>query len=202
MFYSALVNLVIGSVAVISGPASEPLPASDQVGYNLTSQTCASEGGFLLRWGCVIVALTGGVSMGWRCSPLARCLIFGASLQVFALVLMAFILGIGFGSGIVASPRLKHLRGVVPTIFLLLGAAVYLCFVVFKFENLAMIFLSAPERAELQPHGLRLSASFGRVVQFAPWACRQDCLGQWCCRYGFGRFRRHRPCSATALGAC
>jgi len=35
-------------------------------------------------------------------------LIFGSSLQSFAIVLMSFILGIGLGSGVVASPRLRR----------------------------------------------------------------------------------------------
>ena len=50
-------------------------------------------------------------------------LIFGASLQAFAVVLMAFILGIGAGSAAVASPRLKRWRNEGAVIVLLLSAA-------------------------------------------------------------------------------
>lgn len=79
-----------------------------------------------IRWTAVLVALTGGVSMGLEvlCSR-SLSLLFGASVQAFAIVLMAFILGIGIGSGLVASPRFQRWRdeSAVMT-FLLLAAAV------------------------------------------------------------------------------
>jgi len=58
-----------------------------------------------------LVALTGGVSMGLEVlASRSLSLIFGASVQAFAIVLMAFILGIGLGSAAVASPRLQRWR--------------------------------------------------------------------------------------------
>ena len=56
------------------------------------------------------MALTGAVSMGLEIlASRCLCLIFGASLQSFAIVLMSFILGIGFGSAVIASPALQTL---------------------------------------------------------------------------------------------
>src|SRR5262249_41203594 len=55
----------------------------------------------LFRRVCLLVALTGGVSMGLEVIS-SRCLamVFGASLEAFAMMLIAFILGIGLGSAI------------------------------------------------------------------------------------------------------
>ncbi len=153
---SAVVNVIVGSIAIAldrTQPAAiptevrtgEPQPALPEPPANAAS---------ILRWGCVMVALTGAVSMGLEVlATRSLCLVFGASLQAFALVLMSFILGIGFGSGLVASPRFKHLRGEGPTIFLLLGAAVYIGIVVYKFENLATIFLWARNGLNYNPVG-------------------------------------------------
>ncbi len=60
----------------------------------------------IFRWGGLVVALTGAISMVLEVLA-SRCLglIFGSSLQAFATVLMAFILGIGLGSAVIASPR-------------------------------------------------------------------------------------------------
>lgn len=80
-----------------------------------------------LRTACLTVALTGAVSMGLEVLA-SRCLtlIVGASLQAFAMVLMAFILGIGLGSSVVASPRFRHLRPQAATVVLLLCAAAWI----------------------------------------------------------------------------
>src|SRR5208282_5347780 len=71
------------------------------------------------------------------------CLIFGASLQVFAVVLMAFILGISCGSALIASRRRGHWPKEKTTIALLLGAAALIGLLVFNIENLAALYLYA-----------------------------------------------------------
>src|SRR6185369_4406108 len=79
------------------------------------------------RWSCALVALTGGVSMGLEVlAARSLVLIVGASLQAFAIVLMAFILGIGLGSAVVASPRWQRLRRETITCALLLIAAAWI----------------------------------------------------------------------------
>jgi predicted membrane-bound spermidine synthase len=81
--------------------------------------------------------MTGAVSMGLEVLS-SRCLslIFGASLQAFAIVLMAFILGIGIGSAVIASPRRKDWPKEATTIALVLGAAAWIGVLVFKIEDI------------------------------------------------------------------
>lgn len=77
-----------------------------------------------LRWGAMLVALTGAVSMGLEVlASRSLALIFGSSLQAFAIVLMAFILGIGLGSAVVASPRMRRWQEEKTLFALLLSAA-------------------------------------------------------------------------------
>jgi spermidine synthase len=121
---TAVMNLVIGTIAVllggqkisdsqfeISDPAnqvkisnlksqtSEPQEAQSEIS-NLKSEI--SNPG----WAGLIVALTGGISMGLEVlSSRSLTLIFGSSLQSFAVVLISFILGIGLGSAWIASAR-------------------------------------------------------------------------------------------------
>jgi predicted membrane-bound spermidine synthase len=85
----------------------------------------------------VLVAITGAISLGLEVLA-SRCLalIFGASLQVFAIVLMAFILGIGVGSTIIASPRTRHWNPERTTILLILGTACLIGTLVLNIEKL------------------------------------------------------------------
>ena len=64
----------------------------------------------------MMVALTGGVSMGLEVlASRSLALIFGSSLQSFAVVLIAFILGIGLGSAWIASPADRGRRANEPS---------------------------------------------------------------------------------------
>ena len=74
-----------------------------------------------------IVALTGAISMGLEVlAARSLVLIFGASLQAFAIVLMSFILGIGLGGAVMASPRTRGWSRESATTVLLLGAAAWI----------------------------------------------------------------------------
>ncbi len=74
-----------------------------------------------------LVALTGAVSMGLEVlAARSLVLIFGASLQAFAIVLMSFILGIGLGGAVMASPRTRGWARESATTVLLLGAAAWI----------------------------------------------------------------------------
>ncbi len=90
-------------------------------------------------YSCVLVALTGAISMALEVLA-SRCLalIFGASLQVFAIVLMAFILGIGLGSSIVARPRVRRWHPELTTILLILGTACLIGTLVLNIEKLVL----------------------------------------------------------------
>ena len=95
----------------------------------------------LLLRGCLLVALTGAVSMGLEVlASRCLCLIFGASLQAFAVVLMAFILGIGLGSAVIASPRRSAWPNETMTLALALGAAAWLGLLMCNIETLVNLY--------------------------------------------------------------
>ena len=77
------------------------------------------------RWvGCLLVAFTGAVSIGLETlSSRALALVFGASLPAFSVMLISFILGIGVGSAVIASSRVRHWPRELTTYGLLLLAA-------------------------------------------------------------------------------
>jgi hypothetical protein len=86
-------------------------------------------------WAGLTVFFTGGISMGLEVlSARSLALIFGSSLQSFAIVLMAFILGIGLGSAWIAAPRRK-VTGPGLIVALLCFAGVWVAFLVFNIER-------------------------------------------------------------------
>ena len=90
----------------------------------------------LAEYAVPVVALTGAVSMGLEVlSARSLVLIFGASLQAFAIVLMAFILGIGLGGAVMASPRTRHWPRELTTTVLLLGTAAWVGLLVAGIEH-------------------------------------------------------------------
>jgi spermidine synthase len=83
----------------------------------------------------LVVAVTGAISMGLELlSSRSLALIFGSSLQTFAVVLMAFILGIGLGSAWIASPARRHVGNHSLTI-LTSAAALWIGALVFNIEH-------------------------------------------------------------------
>ena len=131
---AALVNLVIGVLAVMLGrkglaevgPSAEPATTTPEPEIVALGT---------LRWAGLIVALTGGVSMGLEVlASRASALIFGPSLQSFAVVLIAFILGIGLGSAWIASPRRRKRASERMVVLLLCIAAAWVALLVFKIE--------------------------------------------------------------------
>jgi spermidine synthase len=153
---TALVNVLIG-ISVIgigrsqlvrrtaAGPGPEAMASSP-----LPSRATPA----IFRWGCVLVALTGAVSLGLEVlASRCLCLIFGASLQVFAIVLIAFILGIGLGSAVIASPRRRHWPKETTTLALLLGTAVFIGLLVFNIENLVHLYVYAQSGLTRTPVG-------------------------------------------------
>ncbi len=125
-----------------------------------------------------MVALTGAVSMGLEVlASRCLCLIFGASLRVFAIVLMAFILGIGTGSAVIASPRFSRLRGETTAIFLLLGAALLIGLVVFNIENLVAVYLTAQSGFNRNLIGYRYNQTLVAVVSICVLGLPAAALG-------------------------
>ncbi len=120
---TALVNVIVGIAAIalsrkLAEEPATPTPAPAAV------ETTSGQNVMPMRWAVLLVALTGAVSMGLEVlASRSLTLIFGASLQAFAVVLMAFILGIGLGGAAAASPRFKRWRSEGTIILLLLAAA-------------------------------------------------------------------------------
>jgi spermidine synthase len=146
MKMTAVVNVLVGLIAIgIGRSRTARLSAAEQNAKTSNPMPDPPEAAStIFGWGCVLVALTGAVSMGLEVlASRCLCLIFGASLQVFAIVLMAFILGIGVGSAVIASPRRRYWSREVTTVLLLLGAATLIGLLVFNIENLATVYLYA-----------------------------------------------------------
>ena len=131
---TALFNVVIGAAAILLGDSCKEeekttprLPVVNEVDVASPST---------LRWAGVIVAATGFVSMGLEIlAARSLALIFGSSLQSFALVLISFILGIGIGSAWIASPRRRGRASEGLIIVLLCAAAVWVTLLVFNIER-------------------------------------------------------------------
>lgn len=95
----------------------------------------------------ILVTVTGAVSMGLEVlSSRAVALIVGGSLQAFAIVLMAFILGIGAGAGIVASPGFQRWQSQRTMFGLLVTAAAFIGLFILRVEDWA-IFYNMARRA-------------------------------------------------------
>ncbi len=132
---TGLVNVLIGFTAVgFARMQSGSTPTSDTA--KATASPPDPEAQRLFRTGCLLVALTGGISMGLEVlASRSLALIFGASLQAFAIVLMSFILGIGVGSAVIASPRIRRLRDATTAAVLLLLAACWIGVLILAIEQ-------------------------------------------------------------------
>jgi predicted membrane-bound spermidine synthase len=146
MVATACVNVIIGlSVLAIARIQRKPMTSDAEVGskeqptLEPAPKVCPR-----FVWSYLVVAITGAVSMGLEVLA-TRCLalVFGASLQVFAIVLMAFILGIGLGSAWIASPGRTQWRKETTTALLLAGAAAFIALLIANIENLVQIYLYA-----------------------------------------------------------
>lgn len=139
---TALVNALVGATAVGIArmrTSENPAPAEEPglpLGRGSRRASADEPETRNLAWAALLVAVTGGVSMGLEVlSSRALSLIFGSSLQAFALVLMAFILGIGTGASVVASPKFRRFANDTVVTVLLLSAAVWIAILIFKIES-------------------------------------------------------------------
>jgi spermidine synthase len=127
---TALVNVIIGSTAILlgsekTGNGVRTLPSEEKIDDPIRSW----------RWAGALVALTGGVSMGLELlASRSISLLLGSSLQSFAVVLIAFILGIGAGSAVIASAKLRQQKHGQKIALLLLAAATWVGLLVMKLE--------------------------------------------------------------------
>lgn len=131
---TATINIVVGILAIlISQDVSARTEQLESTTLESTTEIVPPE---MLRWAGLIVAVTGGVSMGLEVlASRSLALIFGSSLQSFAVVLIAFILGIGLGSAWIASPRRRKWLGERIVALLLCTAAAWITLLVFNIEQ-------------------------------------------------------------------
>jgi spermidine synthase len=134
MQITATVNVLVGVLAIlISRNIFSQAATESKSNFPIEPQTATPE---TLHWAGAIVALTGAVSMGFELlASRSLALIFGSSLQSFAVVLIAFILGIGLGSAWIASPRPHKNSSERLIVFLLCAAAIWVTLLVFNIEH-------------------------------------------------------------------
>jgi spermidine synthase len=150
----------------------------------LEAQVPSADAARLMRLGCVVVAITGGVSMALEVlAARSLILIFGGSLQAFAIVLMAFILGIGLGASVMASPRWRGLSGVSLSIALLLAAAGCVAVLVIGIEQWVEWYIVAKSGIAKSEIGYRyhqlLAAGLSLVVLGVPAGLLGAVLPLW-----------------------
>ncbi|MBA4148399.1 MAG: fused MFS/spermidine synthase [Verrucomicrobia bacterium] len=134
---TALINVLIGACAIVIARNKSDFPAMVGVAETSHQPAITPEQKQLLLRGSCLVAVTGAVSMGLEIlSARSLSLLFGASLQAFAVVLIAFILGIGIGSAVVSSTRFKSLKTENLVFAALLLAAFWIGLFIFNIEPL------------------------------------------------------------------
>ena len=130
---TALVNVTIGAAAILLSRQFQKQPHPDESAPGTEPEVTLPG---TLRWAGAIVALTGAVSMGLEVlASRSLAMIFGSSLQSFAVVFMAFILGIGLGSAWIASPRRHEYSSEKTIVLLLCVAAAWVTLLVFNIER-------------------------------------------------------------------
>jgi spermidine synthase len=135
---AALVNLLIAVAAILISRNVGDLKAP------AAAEPVKSDAPFSAKAAIAMVAITGGVSMGMEVlASRAVALIVGGSLQAFALVLMAFILGIGVGAGIVASKQFARWQNERTVFSLLLGASALIGLFVLGIQQWAIFYSAA-----------------------------------------------------------
>jgi predicted membrane-bound spermidine synthase len=170
---TALVNVTVGTTAILLSRRFQRQPPTDE------SKPTIEPGIILpgtLRWVGAVVALTGAVAMGMEVlASRSLAMIFGSSLQSFAVVLMAFILGIGLGSAWIASPRRREYSSERTIVLLLCVAAAWVTLLVFNIERWVDVYRIARTGLGRSSVGYFfhecLSAAISLVIFGLPAAC-------------------------------
>ncbi|HVK59649.1 MAG TPA: fused MFS/spermidine synthase [Candidatus Kapabacteria bacterium] len=176
---TATANIVIGLVAGLLGKREQneidygSAPVAAKTPATTPSPMAAPASS---TWFAMLVALTGGVSMGLEVlSARSLALIAGGSLQAFALVLMSFILGIGLGSIIISSSQAARRYGIHMIYGLLLAASAMVVLNVVGIERLTILYSQARFGLAANPVGyywFQVSiALFAFLILGLPAAC-------------------------------
>ena len=141
---AATVNLLVGVTAMLLSRyvlAQKPPDAGSGPAPAIGPEAAAPG---TLRWAGLIVATTGAVSMGFEVlASRSLAMIFGSSLQSFAVVLISFILGIGLGAAWIASPGRRSRSSERMIIVLLCLAAAWVTLLVFNIEQWVNFYILA-----------------------------------------------------------
>jgi predicted membrane-bound spermidine synthase len=130
---TAVANLAIGILALATSRTAPPQPPAEKNKAPAQNPAVSAE---TVRWAGAIVALTGAVSMSLEVlASRSLVLVYGSSLQSFAVVLIAFILGIGLGSAWIASPRRTRLSNEKIIVVFLAVAGGWIALWMFNFEG-------------------------------------------------------------------
>ncbi len=170
---TALVNILIGATAGLlsrshlldAAPAEAAAPVSDDVHISKT-----------WRWACGVAAMSGGISMGLEVlASRSLAMIFGSSVQSFAVVLMAFIVGIGLGSAWIASARRRLFSDVKLVVLFLSIAAFWVVLLVLNIERWTELYRLAQTGLDRSTVGYFyhqfLTAGIALVIFGLPAAC-------------------------------
>ncbi|HUR47312.1 MAG TPA: fused MFS/spermidine synthase [Candidatus Saccharimonadales bacterium] len=131
---TALVNLCIGAAAFLLSGGYETRASTGMEAAAEAKDNSARHNGALFAG--MMVALTGAISMGLEVlSSRSMALLFGSSLQSFAIVLISFILGISLGSGFIASSRLTRWNSSKLCAMLLIAASLWIGLLVWNIES-------------------------------------------------------------------
>jgi spermidine synthase len=143
-------NLAIGVAAIVIARRKvtiAPTPAKTAKAKPAPRQTSSAESiatavPTTTTLACVLVFATGAISMGLEVlASRSLGMIFGGSLQAFATMLVAFIMGIGFGGMAIASLRKDKWIAPRTIVFLLLGAAALLAVFLVMAEQAALFYV-------------------------------------------------------------
>jgi spermidine synthase len=141
---TALANLFVGFFAVILARRESLKLSRPETQAHSPGEVSSVESMPNAAWFGVLVALTGGVSMGLEVAfSRALAMIAGGSLQSFSLVLMSFILGIGLGSVFISSSSLARKYGIGVVYGLLISAACFVIVHVLLIEKIALLYAQA-----------------------------------------------------------
>jgi spermidine synthase len=136
----ALGNVLIGFIAIVL--SKRELAQTIAQPELVSAEPSPAHSGW--KWLGLLVAVTGGVSMGLEVlSSRALALIVGGSLQAFSLVLMSFIFGIGIGSIFISSSKLARRLGLYTIYILLATAAILVGLNVIFIEKWAIVYSQA-----------------------------------------------------------
>ena len=182
---TAVVNLLCGITAaglgkkeagggVVSSHKRIDVPQTPQRDKQSVAPAIASSSDLLPL--CILVTLSGGVSMGLEVLA-SRCLamIVGASLQAFAIVLISFIAGIGLGSAVVAGRR-KAWSESTP-LWLMLAAALLIGLFVLNIEGCAYLYVAGRTCLAPTPTGFLYHQVFVGLISIVVLGCPAALLG-------------------------